>query len=176
MPQNQKTEPTALINPDDLPDLTDKQLAFVTHVLEGKTYADAYRLAYDVTGFTSENAIWVEACRTAANSKVSLWLKAAKQHSFRDTTTTLETHTRRLAELSQRAENAGNYGAAVQAEVHIGKATGLYVDKVENVNESREWAILDRIFKQHGMTAVLLAGKRLGKDAHELEAKYGATH
>ena len=58
----------------------------------------------------------------------------------------------------------------------MGKANGLYVERHEDVNETREWAILDRIFKQHGMTAVLLAGKRLGKDTHELEAKYGATH
>lgn len=175
MPQQQKTEAQKPINPEELPEIDERDLDFSRLVLEGKTYADALRESRDVSNW-SPNAIWVEASRLAASPKVRLWIDALRQSAFCNTNITLEGHVRRLSELSARAEASGNYGAAVQAEVHVGKATGLYVEKHENVNESREWAILDRIFKQHGMTAVLLAGKRLGKDSSELEAKYGATH
>ena len=36
-----------------------------------------------------------------------------------------------MRELSEEARKAGNYGAAVNAEHHVGKALGHYVDKIE---------------------------------------------
>lgn len=165
MPQN-KITPSTDSTPQELPDLTENQLAFVRALLEGNNASDAYRAAYDTSNWTNE-AIWVEASRLANHPKVVLWLQAAKEHSFQDTKVTLQTHVRRLTELSARAEKAGNYGAAVQAEVHAGKATGLYIDRVQDVDRGRELAILDRIFKRHGRTAVLAAAERLGLEPQE---------
>jgi len=44
---------------------------------------------------------------------------------------TLESHLSRLNHLSIQAEASENYGAAITAETNRGKASGLYVEKVE---------------------------------------------
>jgi hypothetical protein len=48
---------------------------------------------------------------------------------------TLAAHLDRLAALSDKAEQEGKYSAAVAAEVARGKASGLYVDKMEHTGK-----------------------------------------
>jgi hypothetical protein len=166
MPQNKITPPDHNQAPQELPDLTDKQLAYVTKRLEGLGITDAYRASYDASGMTNE-ATWVEASRTEVHPKISLWLRTARQATLAKRTITLEGHVDRLTQLSERAEASGNYGAAVQAEVHVGKATGLYIERHQDVDRGRELTILDRIFKRYGRTAGLAAAERLGLEPQE---------
>ena len=57
--------------------LTDKQEKFAQAIADGKTQADAYRLAYDVSKFKPE-AIHVNASKVAADTKVALRIESLK--------------------------------------------------------------------------------------------------
>lgn len=45
---------------------------------------------------------------------------------------TLQSHLERLSELSRLAQEGGQMSAAINAEVARGKASGLYVEKMEH--------------------------------------------
>ena len=163
MPQNKITDPLKDIDVTELEELTEKQRNFVYHKLQGRSNSDAYREAYDVSNMSTQ-AIWVEASRMASHPKISLWVKAARLNQFVDGTVTLESHIRRLAELSHKAQEAGNYGAAVNAEHHIGKAAGLYIERHQDVNREKELQIVERILEAYGPDHALRAAERLKLD------------
>jgi len=137
VPRDKKTEPgkPKILTAEQiasLPELTDRQHAFMMGILDGLTATESYRRAYPTSQtWNSDNALWVEACRLRADPKVSLWLKAVRQQESHSAIATLEQHTARLEGLATRAEQSGNYGAAVQAEKARGQASGLYVDRNE---------------------------------------------
>tara|TARA_R100000935_G_C2836093_1_gene168182 strand:+ start:1143 stop:1565 length:423 start_codon:yes stop_codon:yes gene_type:complete len=56
-------------------------------------------------------------------------------------------HVSRMQDLSQKAEDAGQYGSAIQAEHYAGKVSRLYVDQSHVVSEKREApeVILERL-------------------------------
>ena len=47
---------------------------------------------------------------------------------------TLESHLARLEELSRKAEEEGQFSAAITAETNRGKASGLYTEKVDHTS------------------------------------------
>ena len=157
---------------EDLPELTEKQLAFVIGILEGKTATDAYKGAYSTTGW-GNNAIWVESCRMKENPKIALWLKAARKQNMDRAKLTLEEHSAELARLREMSLEAGNFGAAVNAEVSRGKAEGIYVDKKEILHHNK--TDLDKLIKLHNSGKEEIAymyAKQLGldKELHRLPA------
>ena len=166
MPQNQKTEPATPTDTEELPELTEKQHNFVQALLEGKTYSDAYREAYDASEM-KPRLIWREASLLAAHPKVTQWLEALRTSAVQTGVASIEEHTAQLRRLRELALKTGNLGAAVNAEVNLGKASGLHIDRIQDVDRGRELAILDRIFKRHGRTAVLAAAERLGLEPQE---------
>ena len=125
--QYKKTEIT---NTDNLPDLTEQQRNFVHGILAGKSASDAYRAAYDCSN-SQPNTIWVEASRLRSSPNVSLWLAEARKAEMGQAKLTLEQHIKRLDSLKEICIANGNLGAAVQAEQLIGKALGLYQDRLE---------------------------------------------
>ena len=130
MPRRQITDvPTGA---DELPDLTPNQREFVRLRLAGKTGADAYRGAYDVSGM-NDRTIWVEASRVSANPKVSLWLSAARQAHLGTAVLTRDAHIAELDRLKEIALASGNVGAAVKAEELRGKVAGHQVERVQEV-------------------------------------------
>lgn len=136
MPRDKNTAPKRLKTLtaeqlQDLPELNEAQHAFMMAILDGLTASDAYRSAYPHSRAWTDNALWVNACRARSSPKVSLWLQAIRQQESYSAIATLDQHTTRLEGLAQRAEAAGNYGAAVQAEKARGQASGLYVDRSE---------------------------------------------
>ncbi len=114
----------------ELPSLTDQQMAFVEGILAGKSGADAYRAAYDCSN-SQQNTIWSRASELRANSKVAVWLSAARKAGLGHSAITLSAHIQELQRLREIALETGNVGAAVQAEQLIGKASGHYTERVE---------------------------------------------
>lgn len=109
----------------ELPQLSEREQVFVRLLAEGRSQADAYRIAYP-SETRSDNATYVGACKTAAKPAIRLWLAHATAQAASRLAYTREKHLARLEELSIRAEASGNYGAAVQAEQLRGKAAGYY--------------------------------------------------
>lgn len=144
MPRHQKAQAAPDVEADSLPDLTEKQRNFLHGLLAGKTAADAYRAAYDVAD-CSDRTIWAEASRLRHNPAVAAWLSAARRAGARGAGYTLEQHLRDLEELAEEARSTGNYGAAVAATNYMGKASGLYVERTQDVT-------------QRGTLAELIAG------------------
>lgn len=121
--QNQKTDTKAAFA-----SLTEKQRDFLVNYLEGGDASAAYRKAYDAENM-SAGAIRVEACRLKQHPNIALILDSLAAEQLDKAKTNREEHLKELARLSARAELAGNYGAAIQAEIHRGKAVGLYAEK-----------------------------------------------
>lgn len=128
MPQQKKTEGFGGFDQEVLDAATPQQREFALFLIQGKTGAESYRLAYDASNM-SANAVTVEASRLRSHPNVSLWMDAYRMAGLQRGKRTLGQHLDRLTELSVKAELSGNYGAAVNAEHHAGKASGLYEEK-----------------------------------------------
>lgn len=120
--------------PEDIGDLNDEQEAFVKGILEGKTGADAYRAAYGSN--IKPNSIYAAASRLLADPRVQLRISIARKAHLGTAVITHHMHIRRLEELRQIAVETGNIGAAVQAEQLIGKASGHYIERIEDVTKA----------------------------------------
>lgn len=156
-------------------DLTDKQLEFVKGVLEGKTLKGSYMAAYDCESM-SDPAIMVEASRLRANPKVALFIDEIRQAGASTAVATLESHVAELEKLKTMALNNGNYGAAVKAEELRGKASGLYVEKHEDVGERQAFAnVFSEIEKQNAPLAAVLRAAMGSKD-DDAEGESTLTH
>lgn len=137
--------------------LTDNQRAFVVNLASGMTQISAYRNA----GYSHENmsdpSIRVEASRLRNSPKIALILDTLAAESMDAAKVTMTDHLSELARLRMRAEAAGNYGAAVQAEQLRGKAGGLYVEQHRHIEED-PLKILDEIRKLDPELADALQG------------------
>lgn len=129
----------------ELPDLTDNQHKFVMALIgdSALTASDAFRKAYDTSNWSDE-AIWVQASRLKAHPKVKLWLDAVRALQLKTGQVTLNSHLSDLEGLAARAEQSGNYGAAVNAKVSQGRAAGLYKDKIE-MSQADPKALADEV-------------------------------
>lgn len=121
-----------LTKTEELPQLTDKQMKFCEGILSGLSQSAAYRQAYDCQNM-SDNAIWCEASRLRHDSKVALWLDAARSDTLKTHECTFDGHLSELERLKGIAIRTGNIGAAVQAEQLRGKAAGHYVEQFADV-------------------------------------------
>lgn len=121
--------------------LNDRQRRFVEELAKGSSATQAYIKA----GF-SENGAGQGAERLLKNVEICSELNKIRTKAAEETGITLENHLTRLLALSEAAEKAEQFSAAIAAEVSRGKAAGLYVDKVEDVTkmapEQREQRIL----------------------------------
>lgn len=136
---------------DDLPDLTEKEQKFLEGLLQNKPATVAYREAFDCSSMLG-TSIQVAASRLRHNSKLSLWLSAARKAYLGSAVITIESHARELERLREIAIDSGNVGAAVQAEQLRGKATGLYVDRhmdVTPAEPTRTFAEVLKLFPEH---------------------------
>jgi len=112
-------------------DLTPKQEAFAQHfVLNGNASA-AYRGSYDIRPNTKETSIGQSAKQLLDHPKISLRIAALRAAAAEKAMITLDQHLSTLADLRDKAAQAGQMGAAITAEIARGKAAGLYVEKRE---------------------------------------------
>lgn len=139
--QNQKTDN---IDPvQDLPDIQDNHILFARLIAEGKSQSEAYRSAI---GNTAEaKTIWVNSSKLASDTKVRLWIDAFKREVFNANAYTAEKHVQELYEAVQLCKANGNMGALVNALKAIGQVSGHYIERHENVNETRKQELQDRM-------------------------------
>lgn len=139
----------------DLPELTEKELKFVMALLENKSAVEAFLFAY---GDMKRNVAYVRASNLRRSDKVQAWISAGRKAYLGAAVVTIDTHVRELERLREIALESGNVGAAVQAEQLRGKASGLYVDKYENVTPPEPIRVLEAMARfDPGLAAQLAA-------------------
>ena len=176
MPQVKKS-PTE--QPLDLPDIDEQEYRFVQAILQYKTLVQAYREIFpERCAGKAPNYPYIAASKLAAKQQIQDWVHAGRMAHLQNAEYTLERHVKELDELAQAARKAGNYGAAAQCRIHIGKATGLYVEKFEDVGKVRragDDAILSQIKELLGEDAANAAADRLGLKANVVQNTHTST-
>ena len=126
--------------------LTVKQEHFVRCVIEGMTYADSYRTAYDAKNMSDE-AIYVNASKLMSSANIALRVDELKQKLAEKVLYTAEESFKNLIELQNLAKenykiikdgktsklrkvlSHNNINSALKAEELKGRLTGLYIDR-----------------------------------------------
>ena len=93
--------------------------------------SDAYRSAYKVRESTKPESVNQNASRLMADINISSRVDELRKPIVLAAQMTLEKHLNDLENLRNMASGVHQYSAAISAEVARGKASGLYVDKVE---------------------------------------------
>lgn len=101
-------------------------------MVSGMSQADAYRAAYNAAKMKPESVQRL-ACALMKNIKVTSRVEELRKPVIVAAQITLTSHLNRLQELSKKAEEGNQLSAAIAAEVARGKASGLYVEKVDMV-------------------------------------------
>ena len=133
--------------------LTSKQEKFAQCVASGMTQADAYRNSFDVRPTTKSESIIEKASFLMAQVNIKSRVAELRLPIVEKVGITLENHIARLQELSDKAEAAGQYSAAIKAEESRGKACGLYVERLQHSGTGEGGAI------KHTMTVNLVKAK-----------------
>ena len=108
--------------------LTPKQEEFAKRIVEGMNQADAYRSAYNCKRM-SDNAIYVNASKLAADAKVTLRIKELRDELAKPSIMTAQ---ERLEWLTERiADDDVDINAKLKAIDIMNKMQGEYVQKVE---------------------------------------------
>lgn len=107
--------------------LTQKQENFCLAYIETGNASEAYRVAYDADGMKPET-VNRKAKDVIDNGKIAARIKELRAPVVEKALLTLESHLKRLDDLSRKAEEAGQFGPAIKAEESRGKAAGLYAD------------------------------------------------
>lgn len=115
--------------------LTPQQEKFARLVAEGNNQSAAYRQAYPKSQSWKDTAVNVAGAKMMALGNVSGRVAELRAEGSKKTVITLESHLAELERLRDLALDAGKYEAAINAEVHRGKAGGLYVSKTEDVTD-----------------------------------------
>lgn len=112
--------------------VTALQEVFAQAVASGMNQSDAYRAAYNVRPSTKPETVNQSASRIMSDPNVAARVAELRKPVVEAAQITLASHLERLRNLSETAEEAGQMSAAINAEIARGKASGLYVDKVEH--------------------------------------------
>jgi phage terminase small subunit len=110
--------------------LTIKQENFCLKYIETGNASEAYRHAYDTSRMKPET---VNRCAKEMidHPNISARVKELREPVVKAAQVSLEQHLADLQRLRDKAESSEKYGPAVTAEMARGKASGLYVDKIE---------------------------------------------
>lgn len=113
--------------------LTPKQEAFCIEVLKHGNASEAYRNAYaSAAAKSNDNSINRRAHELMHNGKIIARLQELRAPAIKNARISLESHLEDLLRLRTKAEASEKYQAAIQAEVARGKASGLYIEKIEH--------------------------------------------
>lgn len=110
--------------------LTPKQEAFCIAYIETGNASEAYRRAY-ACGKSKPETINRTAKELVDNPKIAARLQELRAPAVEAAQITLKQHLLDLQRLRDLAEASEKYGPAVTAEMARGKASGLYVDKID---------------------------------------------
>lgn len=114
--------------------LTLKQEKFCLEYLTTGNASEAYRRSYDTSNMKPES-ITRKAKELMDNVKITARITELKRPAEEKALITYESHLKRLEELSRGAESAEQFSAAINAEIHRGKAAGLYSGQQGQDNE-----------------------------------------
>ena len=89
----------------------------------------------------TENALGVRAHEVGTNSKVVVRAAELRAPMVKQAQITLQSHLKRLNDLSDMAVTEKQYSAAIAAEVSRGKASGFYVNKHEDTTDPFKQAL-----------------------------------
>jgi phage terminase small subunit len=110
--------------------LTPKQQKFADFIAQGYDQKTAYAMAYDVKS-ESDKGNRSNASKIANNPKVIEAIAEYRQPIVQQIGITLESHLQTLSDIAREAREAGQYSAAVAAEVARAKAAGIHIDRSE---------------------------------------------
>lgn len=110
--------------------LTQKQETFCLAVIEGLNNSDAYRRAYNADRMKPET-VNRKAKALIDDGKITARIAELREPAAKNAQLTLEQHLHDLRRLRDMAEDEGKYGPAIQAEIARGRASGLYVEKLD---------------------------------------------
>ena len=111
--------------------LTPKREAFAQAIVSGVSQSDAYRSAFTVNPKTKPDSVNQAASKLMADPKVASRVAELRQPVVKQAQITLASHLDRLEHLSKAAEMSLQFGPAITAETSRGKASGLYVEKIQ---------------------------------------------
>lgn len=110
--------------------LTPKQEKFCVIYLETGNASEAYRAAYSAAGM-KPGTVNRKAKELIDNGKITARLDELRRPAIEAAQMTVEGHLKRLKDLSDAAEKAGQFSAAIKAEENRGKVAGFYVERKE---------------------------------------------
>lgn len=110
--------------------LTPKQEAFCLAYLETGNASEAYRRCYNASRMKPAT-VNKRANELLSKGVITGRLDELRKPAVEKAQMTLEGHLKRLADLSDAAEDAGQFGAAITAETNRGRAAGFYVEKIK---------------------------------------------
>lgn len=103
----------------------------LAYIANGGIASDAYRSAYNSENMNS-NVIRQRAFDLMNNPKIIARLDELRAPVTKAAQISLANHLSDLLDIRDKALAAGNFSAAVAAEVARGKASGLYVERTES--------------------------------------------
>ena len=126
------------------PDLTAKQEMFCKEYLVDLNATQACIRA----GYSKKTARSL-GCENLTKPYIQQEIQRVSKEIEREQRVSLAHHVTRMQDLSQKAEDAGQYGSAIQAEHYAGKVSRLYVDQAHVISEKRESpeVIIERLNK-----------------------------
>jgi len=144
--------------------LNSKQKKFCKEYLKGQTATDAaVRAGYtkDRKGAKTQGSVLLNHNPVVRNYLIDLEIAASERDAI-----SLETHLSTLHDLREEAKDQGQISAAITAEVHRGKAGGLYIDRREiltaKIDLMSKDDILDRLenlIKKRTLDAKVVEGE-----------------
>lgn len=159
--QNQRTKPSDDV---EIVDLSPQEEILVEALGLGMDNCASYRKAYGASGY-SDAALRVRACRKVAEPHIQAHLRKLRAVGFANSRLTIETRIEAEIAFAQRAEDAGNFGAAGGALDRVNKLLGYYTEKLDISVKAPE-NVLDEIRKLNPALADQLANEHMGAEYH----------
>jgi hypothetical protein len=148
--RKEKDSSSALTSPKKpLTRLTANQRAFAEHLAAGMNQTEAYIKAYNVRT-TNRNVISINASRLARDNRISMLLESFTD-SIAERVVEDSVKTRRfiLEELHGHASNAKTATEKLRALELMGRAIGMFTDKVETKTEAISTEQLKKELRSH---------------------------
>ncbi len=174
MPQN-KIVQIEEIDSSNLPKLDIRRMEFVCQLLEGKTAVDAFIAAFEPSPDASRNSLTVKAHKVRHEDGVKQWVSAGKLAGFKQATWTAERLIRELESDRELAKQSGNLAVSVQALDKIAKASGLFIEKREDVTPSVDLSTMPtlELIGNYQALAEEITRRRLEAQAEQLDESVG---
>ena len=114
---------------------SDKEQSYIDQRIKGEEPLAAYKASGYKSDVMSDKVMSIQAAKLEVKPKIALAIQFARDKAADKVGLTLESHLKRLEQLSKAAEKEEQFSAAITAETNRGKAAGLYVEKIDLNNK-----------------------------------------